>query len=148
MSNETLLVLSGHGVAPYSARGLTQTLEPIEASKNVRRSINGSLKDLSQPQFRKYTSTISCADHLAPALDGIWPGQLLTVDCVAELSYRTESGSPERPVAEVSSSEEATRTEGAFTYYRPRLEMRVVTYSTSEDEYGRVVQWSLQLEEV
>lgn len=141
MANETLLVLSGHGVAPYSARGLTQTLEPIEATKNVRRSINGTLKDLSQPQFRKYKSTISCSDQLAPALDGVWPGLQLTVDCVAELSYKTVGGSAQRTVV-------ATRTEGAFTYYRPRLTMRVIAYTTQEDEYGRTVQWSLELEEI
>lgn len=152
MANETLLVLSGEGVAPYSARGLTQTLTPIEASKSLRRSINGSLKDLSQVQFRKYASTISCADQLAPALDGIWPGQILTVDCVAELSYKTAGGSPARDVVDTDSSDpssgEALRTEGAYTYYRPRLTMRVMNHSQQEDEYGRVVQWSLELEEV
>jgi hypothetical protein len=148
MSNETLLVLSGPGVAPYSARGLTQTLTPIGAAANNRRSINGDLLDLSQPQFRKYASSISCADQLAPALDGVWPGMTLTVDCVAELSYKTSGGSPSRPIVDVASSEEATRTEGAYTYYRPRLTMKVMAHNQQEDEYGRVVQWSLELEEV
>lgn len=148
MSNETLLVLSGHGVQPYSARGLSQSLDPIGASANLRRSINGVLHDVSQVQFRKYKSTISCSDQSAPALDGVWPGMVLDVDCVAELSYKT-GGSPARPVVEVGSSEEpATRTDGAFTFYRPRLSMRVMNYSTTEDEYGRTVQWSLELEEV
>ncbi len=141
MANETLLVLSGPGVAPYSARGLTQTLVPVAASGNNRRSINGELKDLSQAQFRKYESVISCADHIAPALDGIWPGQVLTVDCVAELAYKTAGGSPGRTVV-------ATRTEGAYTYYRPRLTMIVRNHSQQEDEYGRVVQWALELEEI
>lgn len=149
MANETLLVLSGHGVAPYSARGLTQTLDPIGAAAATRRSINGELKDLSQPQFRKYASTISGNDQLSPALDGVWPGATVTVDCVAELAYKTSGGSPSRPLADVPSSEAApTRTEGDFTYYRPRLVMKVVGYSVQEDEYGRAVQWSLQLEEV
>jgi hypothetical protein len=143
MSNETLLVLSGHGVQPYSARGLSQTLDPIEASANLRRSINGVLHDLSQAQFRKYKSTISCSDQTAPALDGVWPGVVLTVDCVAELSYKTSGGSPQRSVVSGSS-----RTDGAFTFYRPTMSMRVMNYSTSEDEYGRTVQWSLELEEV
>lgn len=143
MSNETLLVLSGHGVQPYSARGLSQTLDPIEASANLRRSINGVLHDLSQAQFRKYKSTISCSDQTAPALDGVWPGVVLTVDCVAELSYKTSGGSPQRSVVSGSS-----RTDGAFTFYRPTMSMRVMNYSTTEDEYGRTVQWSLELEEV
>ena len=32
MSDDTLLVLTGIGIPDYSARGLTQTLEPIEAA--------------------------------------------------------------------------------------------------------------------
>lgn len=147
MANETLLAISGPGVSPYSARGLTQSLEPIAAAASMRRTINGALRDLSQPQFRKYQSTISCADQVAPALDGIWPGMILVVDCVAELSYKT-GGSPSRPVASVDSSEDATRTDGGYTFYRPRLTMRVVNYTESNDEYGATVTWSLQLEEV
>jgi hypothetical protein len=151
MANETLLVLSGDGVAPYSARGLTQTFAPIEASKSLRRSINGSLKDLSQVQFRKWASTISCADQLAPALDKLWPGQILEVDCAAELSYKV-GGSPGRPVVDTDSSDpssgEALRVEGNYVYYRPRLTMRVVNHNQQFDEWGCVVQWSLELEEV
>jgi len=152
MSNETLLVLSGNGVAPYSARGLKQTLDPIQASGNNRRSINGTLKDLSQVQFRKYASTITGNDQLSPALDGIFPGQELTVDCIAELAFKTAGGSPNRPVADVDSSDscdgDAIRIEGAYTYYRPRLQMRVMTFTQEEDEWGRVVSWSMQLEEI
>jgi hypothetical protein len=132
MANETLLVLSGPGVQPYSARGLKQTLTPIGAAANNRRTINGDLLDLSQQQFRKYASTISCSDQLAPALDGVWPGLVLTVDCVAELAYKTVGSS---------------RTDGAYTFYRPRLTMRVMNYNMDEDEYGRVLAWSLELEE-
>jgi len=143
MANETLLSLSGPGVAPYSARGLSQSLEPIDAAANIRRTINASLRDFSAVQFRKYKSTISCTDQLAPALDGIWPGMQLTVDCVAELSYKTSGGSPERSVVTGSS-----RTEGAYTYYRPRLTMLVISFNQNEDEYARQVGWTLELEEV
>lgn len=143
MANETLLVLSGPGVAPYSARGLTQTLTPIAAAANNRRSINGDLLDLSQPQFRKYASSISCADQIAPALDGVWPGMTLTVDCVAELSFKTAGGSPQRTAVTWPG-----RVEGAYTYYRPRLTMKVMSHNQQLDEYGCVVQWSLELEEV
>jgi hypothetical protein len=136
----TLLVISGQGVSPYSARGLTQTLEPIAAAASMRRTINGELKDLSRVQFRKYASTISCNDQAAPAVEGVFPGMLLTVDCVAELSYKTVGGSASRTVV-------ASRTDGDYTFYRPRLSMRVVTFNMSQDEYGATVQWSLQLEE-
>lgn len=143
MANETLLVLSGNGVSPYSARGLTQTLEVISGAGNNRRSINGALKDLSQSQFRKFSSTIQCTDQSAPALDGIWPGVQLTVDCVSELSFKTVGGVQTRTAVPGSS-----RVEGAFTIYRPRLTMRVVTFSTNTDEWPADIQWSLQLEEI
>jgi hypothetical protein len=73
MTDDTLLVLSGIGVPDYSARGLRHTLEPIEASASLRRTVNGALVDLSFAQFRKYKSTISCQDQEPPAVDGVWP---------------------------------------------------------------------------
>jgi len=138
-----VLTLSGIGVPPYSARGASQTLEPIQASQQLRRTINGELIDISRPEFRKYRSKISCADQQPPAVDGVWPGQVVTVGCISELSYLTSGGSPARtPVAGSS------RTEGAYTVYRPSLTMRVVSFSQDTDEYGAETSWSLELEEV
>jgi len=141
MANDALLVLSS-GIPLYPARGLTQTLAPIQAAENLRRSINGVLIDLSYDQFRKYASTISCTDREAPSLDGVFPGLEVTVACVAELSY-PEGGSPTRPV--VSGSE---RSEGGFVFYRPVLDMRVMAISVSTDEYAADTQWSMDLEEI
>jgi hypothetical protein len=98
--------------------------------------------DISAPQFRKFRSTISCNDQNTPALDGIWPGQQLTIDCVATLSYKTLGGSPSRAIVPGSSY-----VEGAFTIYRPRLTMIVMNYAVQEDEYGAAVSRSLDLEE-
>jgi hypothetical protein len=141
--SETVLTLSGVGVPPYSARGLTQTLEPIDAAANLRRTVNGALRDFGYAPFRKYRSTISCADQEPPAVDGVWPGRTVTVACVAELSFLTAGGSPARPV--VSGSQ---RIDGNFTLYRPQLTMLVTGFSMSRDEYGAAVSWQLQLEEV
>jgi hypothetical protein len=143
MANETLLVLSGIGVAPYSARGLEQTLQPIDGAAQLRRTINGALRNLSETQLRKFTSTITGSDQLSPAVNGIWPGKTVTVDCIAELCYPTASGSADRSVVSGSS-----RVEGAMTYYRPQLSMMVTEWQLREDEYGRQVSWTLQLEEV
>jgi hypothetical protein len=85
MSDYTLLTLSGIGIPEYSARGLTQTLEPIDAAHQTRRTVNGELDDLSYAQFRKYKSTISGNDQEPPAVDGVWPGRVVTVECVTEL---------------------------------------------------------------
>lgn len=139
----TELVLSVGGVALYSARGLDQTLEPIGASSVLRRTVNGILVDLSVDKFHKYQSTITCTDVEAPALDGIFPGVALTVDCVSELVYQTAGGTPSRTVIAGS-----TRVIGNFTVYRPRLDMMVTGLQQSISEYARTVAWSLHLEEV
>ncbi|MBY5849679.1 hypothetical protein HFN51_03780 [Rhizobium leguminosarum] len=143
MANETVLVLTGIGVAPYSARGLEQSLQPIDGAGQLRRTVNGTLVDLSETQLRKFTSTISGTDQLAPAVNGVWPGRTVTVDCIAELCYPTSGGSPDRSVVSGSS-----RIEGAMTYYRPQLAMVVKDWQLRRDEYGAQVSWTLELEEV
>ncbi|MBB4520473.1 UNVERIFIED_ORG: hypothetical protein M2435_001253 [Rhizobium sophorae] len=143
MANETVLVLTGIGVAPYSARGLEQSLQPIDGAGQLRRTINGTLVDLSETQLRKFTSTISGTDQLAPAVNGVWPGRTVTVDCIAELCYPTSGGAPDRSVVSGSS-----RVEGAMTYYRPQLMMMVTDWQIKRDEYGAQVSWTLELEEV
>lgn len=143
MAETTLLVLAGVGVPDYSARGLTQSLTPIASQGALRRTANGGMIDLGLPQFRKYASTISCRDLDPPAFEGFWIGMDLTVDCVAELGYAEMSGSASREVVEGSE-----RTKLGFTWYRPRLRMVVMGWSTEEDEEGKVASWSLVLEEV
>lgn len=141
---DTLVVLSTPSGFPlYSARGITQTLAPIAQTQQLVRTVNGALHDVSLAAFRKYTSTLTCTDMRSPKLDGIWPGQQLTIDCVSELSFPTIGGSAAKTI--VPGSE---RVEGAFTFYRPRLTMRVVNYSTETDEWNAQVNWSLELEEV
>lgn len=141
---DTLLVISPNGVPVYSARGLKQTLEPIDAVKVTGRTVNGELISLSPPQMRKYKSSITCPDDVnPPAFDGLWPGMVLTVDCVKELSYLTVGGTPQRTVVDGSS-----RVEGDHTFYRPRLVMMVVNFSDSIDEWPDSESWQLDLEEV
>lgn len=140
---QTLLSFSGIGVPPFSARALTQTLEPIDIAAAMRRTVNGNLKDISFDGFHKYKSTISCSDQRVPAVDGVWPGKQIVVDCVQELCYLTSGGSAQRPVVAGSS-----RVEGDYTFYRPQLTMLVATFSTNLDEWGAVISWTMTLEEV
>jgi hypothetical protein len=142
-SDSTLLKISGVGMSPYAARGLSQTLSPIEQAKNVRRTINGESIDLSAEQFRKYASVITGNDQMPPGVDGIWPGHIVEVECISELQYVTIGGSASRP--KVASSE---RTEDIYTYYRPILDMRVLDFDISTDEWGAQVGWTLTLEEI
>lgn len=143
MTDTTLLVLDGMGVPPYSARGITQTLSPIAAAAQMRRTVNGELVDLSASQFRKYASSISCNDQQSPAVEGIWPGMIVDVSCAAELSFETSTGGASREI--VAGSE---REEGDFTFYRPKLRMMVVAFEVSRDEWGASVGWRMDLEEV
>lgn len=134
------LVIAGIGLPPASIRGVTQSLSPIGASAQFMRTVNGALRDLSRPAFRKFYSEINCSDNDPPALNGVWPGALVTVDCIAELSYPTASGVPERPVV-------GSRVEGDWTIYRPRLTMRVLSFDLNKEEWGAITGWSLSLEE-
>lgn len=141
----TLLTLSGIGVPPYSARGVKQSYTMIGAAAQLARTINGTAIDLSEEQFRKYATTIQCDDQDSPALDGIFPGQVLTVEWVAELCYPSSTGGGSAARTAVSGSE---READGFTFYRPTMSMRVVSYQVNKDEYGATVGWTMDLEEV
>lgn len=145
----TLLVLtplSGRAtpvLTPYSARGLSQTLDQIDSTAPaVRRDINGTAHDVSAPQFRKYKSSITCKDRETPSLDDVWRGQEVMVDCVKELSFPT-GGTAQRNA--VHGSE---RIDGHTTYYRPQLMMRIENIRTGIDEYGADCNWQADLTEV
>lgn len=139
---ETLLIMDSLGLPIWSARGINQTLKVIPASSVQKRTINGELIDLSYDQFRKYESTISGRDIRTPSFDGIWPGRLVNVHCISELSYPT-GGSATRP--EVSGS---SREENGFVFFRPILSMMIVQISAAEDEWGADKTWEITLEEV
>ena len=138
----TVLELWGIGVPPYSARGLQQTLEPIDAAKQIERTVNGALVDFSHSQFYKYKSMITGNDQQPPAVDGVWPGQLVTVDCIVELAY-ADSGGPLRTAVPGS-----VRAESGWNFYRPRLDMMVTGFTINKDEWGAQVGWTMNLEEL
>lgn len=139
----TILALTGMGIPPYSSRGLTQTLNPIPASANLRRNVNGILKDISASQFQKYNSTITGNDADPPAIEGQWAGMTVVVDCIPELAYLTFSDLPSRTIVPGS-----LREDGDYTFYRPRLTMMIVNFSIQKDEFGARTGWTLELEEV
>jgi len=133
------------GVNPFSARGLQGTLAPIEIARGddrLARTVNGTLIDISAPQMRKYRLEVSITDLAPPALDGLWVGMLVVVDCMVELAHRTGTV-PTRPGVP-----DSTRVEGDYTYYQPRLSMLVVEWEVQRSEWAAEVNWSLTLEEV
>ena len=141
MSGETNFSMTILGVPPYSARGITQTLEPIDQASAIFRTINGGVVNFAAPQFQKYKTTISGNDQNPPAFDSIWPGQEVVMDCVAELSYAV-GGSPNRTVVPGSAN-----TESGFIIYRPRLTMTITKITEQRDEYGATTSWTIEAEE-
>jgi hypothetical protein len=141
-TDPSLLRINGAPIPPYAARGINQTLTPIQQNAVLRRTINGAIIDLGLPQFQLYASTLSCDDMDSPHFDGWWRGQILTIQCIVELSYAT-GGSPQRQVVSGSS-----RSANGFTFYRPELVMVVTDFNLQEDEFGRSLAWQLSLEEL
>lgn len=137
----TDLTISVMGVPYYSGRGITQTLAAIDQAAVLERTVNYDLKNLAPTLAQKYKTTITCTDTNPPAIDGIFPGQVVVIECIAELSYLS-GGSPNRPV--VSGSQ---RTEGLHTKYRPSLTMMITNVSVSKDEFGAVTAWEIDAEE-
>lgn len=142
MAGETVLVISGDGMPPFAVRGITQSLEPIEAV-----------------QFDKYKSTISFEDVDSPAFDtlkvGNWrrtvngglvdlsgKGSTVTVDCALELCFK-DGGTAQRTIVPGS-----LRRDGDFWFYRPRLTMGVIGKSQELREFEATVSSSLDLEEI
>ena len=144
MSDETVLVISGADMPPYAVRGVSDNLKPIGQQGQLARTLDGELDDLSEEQFRKYSVSISCTDQQSPALDGIWIGMPLTIDCVTELCYKTALADSDTPGREAA----ASRVEGDYTFYRPRLDVRVTGWQISTDEYPADVHWQLDAEEI
>lgn len=104
------------------------SVEPIEQTKQLLRDVNGTLVDVSLPQFRKYKATVSCTDQEAPILTGVWPGK------VVDVTFVDETG-----IAEGSTGDTA----GEIT-----LSMMVTSWNTSRDEPEAQTQWEIELEEI
>jgi hypothetical protein len=137
--------ISVPGVPPYAARGLKGTLRPIDAAQGdtvVRRTVNGTLVDISAPQFRKYVLEASGEDQQPPALASMWPGMEFYVDCHVELAYPTGFIVPDR--AAVPGSE---RVEGDYTFYCPSLLMVLKEFQIERSEWEAVYSWNIVLEE-
>jgi hypothetical protein len=136
------LVISSMNFPPYAVRGVAQTLQPIDAATQIARTVNGILIDVSDPDnlFRQFQSEITCPDIQIPEF--CFPGIEVTVDCVVELGFKTSGGTQIR--AHVPGS---GRTDGDYTFYRPRLTMLVVSWAVNHDEWSAVRDWTLNLEE-
>ncbi|MBM3467889.1 MAG: hypothetical protein FJX71_00465 [Alphaproteobacteria bacterium] len=166
---ESELILSRGGFPPLSARGCIQNLIPIESGL-LRRTINGSLIYVGKESGHKYRSIISCEDKASLALEGFWRGSEVRVGCIQRL-WQKVSGQEahlERDpiegslfavtqdrknieIKEVSGRKVAInkkRDEVIFLSYRPWLNMRVIVFTLTTNEWGLKAGWKLELEEI
>jgi hypothetical protein len=119
----TLLSIDDIDFSPYSVRGLTMTLAPIDQATNVARDCRGALADISVAQFRQYKVSITCTDHEAPELTDVWPGQDITITCIPGLGAANTTGDVLTILA------------------------KVTAWNTSRDEWAAEVAWQLEAEQ-
>lgn len=174
---QTNLVINRGGFPPFSARGCQQTLQPLNTGE-LRRTVNGELLYTGRKGHHKYASIIECQDEASLALEGIWRGEPLHVQCIQRLwqeviigedrdtlSVELErkpvqdsvvvlhNGGMELPVLvtgeRVLEIQHAFRLEDRiYINYRPHLHMRVTDFTLVTNEWHQRCGWRLQLEEI
>lgn len=170
MTDETELVLGNLVLPAGSGRGITQSIQPID-NGDVRRTVNGTLLDLTREENRKYESQIQVQDMATPTLAGIWKGQTLNpVECITPFRELVSPASATHtlirtPVAgsvwgyddvtgekvfpTIVAGEDITFAAPVnFIEYRPSLVMMVLAFTTDRDEYGAVEGYTIDLEEI
>ena len=168
MTVETNLVLGDLVIPIGSGRGITQTIALVD-NGDLRRTVNGTLIDLTRDQNQKYTSNISASDQKTPSLAGIWKGMELVVSCIATIrqlvnpasltatlirDYATGSvfgrdinGAKITPTSVVGLLATFPSNVVMVEFY-PKLTMLVSDISLNTDEYESSQSWDIDLEEV
>lgn len=67
-----------------SARGCSQKLESITDPK-LYRTIQGQYISFQQQGYEKYMSVLTCQDEYPAALNGLYTGQAITIECLVDL---------------------------------------------------------------
>lgn len=164
------LTLSSSGqeiVIPYEAsRGTRQSITQIDGGADFRRTVNGDLVVVANPNFRRYAVEISGNDSASPALGGVWIGDQVTVECITPISQRMIGGTAALGrdpvpgsvecynaagdlVSHLRSVRSVTAAGAVFVRYRPILDCFVTSAPNWDGaELSLDVSWSLQLEEV
>jgi hypothetical protein len=141
-NGETVLNIDLIGFPPGSCRGVQMTLKLIQEAASFRRTVNYTLKNTAPELAKKYAVEMTCTDTNAPALNGIFPGTEIVIDCVSEINRLTAGAAALRAV--VPGSE---YTVGDFTISRPRLNMTVTDFQLDTTETDGTVGWRLTAEE-
>lgn len=155
-----------------AARGIDVDVSPIDAGE-LRRTVNGTLKNLSNPLFRKVKISLAHSGGRVPTLVGLWRGMPVTVHLPDPVEQLPTPGTPTEAVLArqpVPGSVKGVTVEGveiipsassttapwnvtfpsavSYVTYRPILQCLVASWSRSENDWGRSTSWSVELEEV
>lgn len=134
---------------PFSVRGATFDLRPIDGSGGARRDINADLYDLSDPVFNKFVFSASCSDLRTPSFNDLKKGMTVTANLPNEWFYLIPN--PEEDPVGLAASRPivsgSLRDLDGYRYFRPKMIMMVMDFNQTYDEYAARYQWSLLLEE-
>ena len=171
MTDETILVLGDLEIPAGAGRGITQTLQFID-NGDVRRTVNGNLRDLTRTENRKFESQVSITDQATPAMSELFKGQILLVEFITKLRHnvfppsttatlirdpvvssvlgRDSACTPITPtiVGGVGNRDITFATPVVMVEFRPILNMMVLASSLNTDEYAAEESWVIDLEEV
>lgn len=133
----------GHDISfpKGSGMGVQVDLTTIGEAVNMRRTVSGALINIADPAFRKYAFTVSAAGFKLPSIDGIWEGDLITVE--APVTLREVGSVPSRPAVS-----ESVKIVGSYVEYSPVFTAMLVGKSQSEKEGKADASWSLDFEEI
>ncbi len=165
---ETDLTISRGGLPLWSARGCKQELTPIKNGE-LQRTVNGELVYTGDRSHHKYRSIVRCQDKSSIALDGIWQGCKIAVGCIQRIGQLIQGDKCTLDRQPIESSIRCVTVDGkavairhinrceivlkhrvneGYVSYRPILQMRVVDFGYSIDEWDVATGWYLALEEI
>lgn len=172
MSDETVLVLGTIPLPFGSSRFISQTIQPID-NGDVRRTVNGNLRDMTRVENQKFESQISSTDQATPALAGLWKGNEILVECmkkfrdpvvpaglaitlirdpvvVSVFGYVAATCEKILPdtIGGVGNRDITFFSNVDYVEYRPIINFMVLANSINEDEPAAEEGWQIDLEEV
>lgn len=152
-----------------SARGCTQRLECTTDPK-LYRTIQGRHISFQQEGYGKYVSILTCQDVCPAAFNGLWPGQSLTIECLAFLmtaqGEKGEKVSFDRPPVKnalrlytpdgqwhaledvLLEGQALILPEKGYVAYRPLLHMIVQSTEQECSEWENKTKWTLKSIEI
>ena len=142
MSDETeLRIFTSSGdevpMPEGTARFMDVSLRPIREASTLEYDVNGTLVNLSDPAFDKFSLSLSASGVELPAVAAMPLGELFEVEI--PLVLRERGSSPSRPAVAGSVAAGA-----GWVEYRPRLSCRLDDRPLSGTEGAAETSWTLQ----